>query len=78
MTIHWKAVEHYFTMVLFVFQFYPVCNFGTFIRFGLGTVRSERVNRLNQQLLFFSRSMLETRFLERPFLRTSRLRLSTN
>ena len=26
-TIHWKAVEQCFTVVLFVFQFYPVCNF---------------------------------------------------
>ena len=34
----------YFTVVLFVFQFYPVCKFGEFINFGLGTVRSERVN----------------------------------
>ena len=24
MTIHWKAVELYFTLVLFVVQFYPV------------------------------------------------------
>ena len=31
-------------MVLFVFQFYSVCNFGKFINFGLGTVRSERIN----------------------------------
>ena len=31
MTIHWKAVEQYFTPVLFVFPFYPVCNFGKFI-----------------------------------------------
>ena len=30
-------------MVLFVFQFYQVCNFGKFINFGIGTVRSERV-----------------------------------
>ena len=30
-------------MVLFVFQFYPVINFGQFINFGFGTVRSERV-----------------------------------
>ena len=44
MTIHWKAVERYFTVVVFAFQFYPVCNFEQFIRFGgLGTVRSERV-----------------------------------
>ena len=27
MTIHWKALEQYFNVVLFVFQFYPVCNF---------------------------------------------------
>ena len=30
-------------MVLFAFQFYPVCNCGKFITFGLGFVRSERV-----------------------------------
>ena len=41
MIIHSKAVEQYFTVVFF--QFYPVCNFGGFINFGLGTVRSERV-----------------------------------
>ena len=28
-----------------VFQCYPVCNFGKFINFGYGTVRSERVKR---------------------------------
>ena len=43
MTIHCKAVEQYFTVMLFGFQFYPFCNFGKFINFGLGTVRSERV-----------------------------------
>ena len=43
MTIHWKAVKQYFTVVLFVFQFHPVCNFAKFINFGPGTVRSERV-----------------------------------
>ena len=32
-------------MVLFVFQFPPVSNFGKFINLGLGTVWSERVNR---------------------------------
>ena len=41
MTIHWKAVEHYFAMVLL--SIYPVCNFGKFVNFGFGTVRSERV-----------------------------------
>ena len=37
----WKVVEQYLTVVLFVFQFYPVYNFGKFIDFGLGSVRSE-------------------------------------
>ena len=37
-------MEQYFTLVLFVFQFYPICNFGEFVNSGLGTVRSERVN----------------------------------
>ena len=43
MTVHWKAVEQSFTctVVLFGFQFYPVCSF---INLGLGTVRTERVN----------------------------------
>ena len=45
-TIHWKAVEQNFTVMLFVFQFYPVCNFATFIIFGLGTDRSEGVKIL--------------------------------
>ena len=31
MTIHWKAVEDYFIVVLFLFQFYPVFNFGKFV-----------------------------------------------
>ena len=35
MTIHCKAVEQYFTVVLFVFQYYPVCNFGKFINLDL-------------------------------------------
>ena len=29
MTIHQKAVEQFFTVVLFIFQFYPVCNFAS-------------------------------------------------
>ena len=41
MTIHWKAVEQYLTVVLFVFQF-PICKFGKFINFELVTVTSER------------------------------------
>ena len=35
MTIHWKAVEQYFTVALFVFQFYPVCYFVKFINLDL-------------------------------------------
>ena len=37
MTIHRKAVEQYFTVVLFIFQFFAICNF------GLGTVRSDQL-----------------------------------
>ena len=42
--INWKAVEQSFTVVLFIFPFYPVSNFGKFTSFGLDTVGSERVN----------------------------------
>ena len=35
MTIHWKAVEQYFTVVLFVLQFYSVFNFGLRTNFDL-------------------------------------------
>ena len=45
MTIKWKSVEQYFAVVLFVFQFYHDVGYcGKFINFGLGTVKSERVN----------------------------------
>ena len=45
MTIHWKAVEQYFTVVLFcLFGVWPACYFGKFINFGLGTARIEKVN----------------------------------
>ena len=40
-----EIMGQHFTVVPFVFQFYPVCNFGKFINFGLGTVRRERVNQ---------------------------------
>ena len=56
MTIHWKAVKHYFTEVLVVFQFYPVCNFGEFISFGLGTVRSEKIKVIAKGILKFYQS----------------------
>ena len=45
MIIHWKADEQCFTEELFDFQFHPVCNFGKFITFGLGTVGSERLRK---------------------------------
>ena len=54
----WKAVEQYFTVVLFVSQVYPVCNFGKFIDFGFGTVMSEWVNCFSvmviKSLFFYS------------------------
>ena len=48
MTIHWKAGKHYFAVELFVFQFYSNCNFGKFINFELGMVRSEKVNQTGE------------------------------
>ena len=33
MTIDWEDVEQYFTVVLFVCRFSPVCNFGKFDNF---------------------------------------------
>ena len=35
-------------MVLFVFQFDPICNFAEFINFGLANARSERVTNFCQ------------------------------
>ena len=43
MTIHWIAFEQYLTVVLFAFQFYPICNCGKCFCFVLGIARSERV-----------------------------------
>ena len=40
-----ESFEQYFTVLLYVFQFYPVCNFGKFINFGLSTARNERFNQ---------------------------------
>ena len=50
MTIQRTVVEQDFSVVLFVFQFYPVFNFGQFINFGLGSVASERVKPLDYEL----------------------------
>ena len=44
MTIHWKAVEQYFTVVLFIFQCYPVLP-------RLGTVASENVKYCSVKIL---------------------------
>ena len=41
MTIHWKAVQQYFAVELFVFQF-------QFINFLVGAVRSERVKIIKE------------------------------
>ena len=59
MTIHWKAVEQYFTVVLFVFQFYPVCNFGKFIKFGLALSEVNLITPSNK-----SETNTQTGFLE--------------
>ena len=60
MTIRWKAVEKYFTVVLFSFHFYIVCCFGKFISFAPSTVRSERVKiqTLLFSLLLFGRRLV--------------------
>ena len=39
MTTHWKAVEQYFTVVLFGFQFYAGVILEKFINFVLRTIR---------------------------------------
>ena len=45
MIIHWKAVEQYFTVVLFVsFNYSLSFNFGKSIYFGFGTVESQMSN----------------------------------
>ena len=41
----------HFTVVLFVFQFFQVCNFGKFINSRRGTVSSEMVKMSRLQLL---------------------------
>ena len=49
MTIYWKAVDQYFTVVLFVFQFYPVCNLLEHL--SLWDLALSRVNGLKMTLL---------------------------
>ena len=48
--IRWEAVEQYFTVVLFVFQFYLVCNFGKFVNFGLGVLLGVKKFKYNNTL----------------------------
>ena len=55
MTIHWKAVEQYFAVVLFVFKFYPVYNF------GLSTVRRERAHSDYIQIFTYNEVVLYIR-----------------
>ena len=38
MTIHWKAVGQYFSVVLFVCHFCDVCTFGEFVTLGSETL----------------------------------------
>ena len=47
-----KAIAQYFAMVLFVsfFKFTPVCNFGKFCNFGLGSVLNESVNETHKSV----------------------------
>ena len=53
------------TVVLFAVQFYPVCNFDTFINFGLGTVRTERVGALPRTFtwIFFLSQLIPIKIL---------------
>ena len=65
MTIHWKAVEHYFIVVLLIFNFFcPGYNFEKFINFELDFVRSERVKACDLLRMKFETSCWK-RFLER-------------
>ena len=58
MVIRWKAV--YFIVVLFVFQFYLVCNFGTFINLDLALLRVKGLNNVDNSLLEFSPSLWQS------------------
>ena len=51
MTIHWKAVEQYLSLLLFVFQLKPVCNFGKFNNSARDVALSEVIGLLMQSLL---------------------------
>ena len=53
MTIRWKTVEQYFTLVLFGLPFYSVCYFGTLLDLALS-----RVEGLTSILLFSSAAVM--------------------
>ena len=46
-----KAVEQYFTAMLLLFQFSPVCNFGKFINFRLDIVRDKGVKLQSKECI---------------------------
>ena len=54
MTIHWKAVEQFFTVVLFGFQFSPLFNFEKCINFGFGIIKSEKVKQFASSYPIYS------------------------
>ena len=56
MAIHWEAVEQYFAVALFGFQFFTVCSF------GLSTVRSERVDNGDRQAVTF----MDPQYIQKP------------
>ena len=49
-------------MVLFVFQFYPVFNFGKLIKFGLGIVRGERVKTNTRRMYLETGNLVDFLF----------------
>ena len=40
-TIPLKAVEQNVIVVMFIFQFYPYCNFGKYFNFGISTLMNK-------------------------------------
>ena len=68
MTIHWKAVEQYFTVVLFLFQLYAVCYFAknsTILDLALSRVK--RFTNLIRRLPGVSGLVFLEGLVSRPF-----------
>ena len=66
MTIHWKTVERYFIVVLFVFQFYPVCNFEnnvSILDLALSTVKGLRFVQVSHNFFNLLRPSIKLQFL---------------